>query len=553
MSISAAASVAVVVALTAGACTVPGTEKPKPAAEAKVARPGGTLTVATSPPGSLDPAALSAPTPTALSSLLCETLVTIDPATGEPRPALAESWVVADGGRGLLIKLKRKQAFSDGSRFDSRAVVNSLRRLINPQTASHMAELLKPVNGYDAYRKSVEDGAEQPTALAGLRIIEPYSFELILAGAHPDFVRTLAHPATAPISAGAAERDPVGFGRAPACVGPYTPAAPYTPGNAELRLRRAKDYHAQAPGFSAGGRGWADEIVMRVFPDPEAAYQAWVRGDVDVAALPPSRVAEARRTYRDDVASGPGSQIEYLALPFAPDSPFNDTDVRRTLAAAIDRQRIVDEVYGGSRIPATGFLPPIVGGAYRPAACSFAPPERKATLPPGPVKLYFNDEFDHRKLVQSIAAQWREKLGLAVEPVGMNWDQYLQRATTGTGFDSPFRVSWTPKAPTAVNYIEPLFHTNNIGNSNLERFSDPDVDQILDRELPRAADGDREVLLRQVEDRLCEKVALVPLVISEAHVVVRAERVASGRDDGRIMTRDGVVMLRELAVRQGTG
>jgi ABC-type transport system substrate-binding protein len=536
--------------LACESCSLPDKRAPSAAAAAGTAAVGGTLTVATLPSGSLDPAALTDATSSPLSSLLCDTLVNLDPKTGEPKPALAESFVVTEGGRGVVVKLRRGLTFTDGTRFDSRQVVNSLRRVIRPETASPMAELLRPVAGFEAYRKSAEDGDEKIGALTGIRIIEPYSFEFVLNAPDHDFVRSLAHPALAPVVTGAAERDPEGFGRVPVCVGPYKAASPVALDSTEVRLRRWDRYRGSTPALTNAGRGWAAEIVVRTYPNADAAYQAWERGEVQVSPVAPERVADALRAHPEAITSAPGSHIEYLGLPFGADSPFNDLDVRRTLAAAIDRQQLVDAVYGRGRIPAAGFLPPTVG---TPAMrdCAYSLPNHPVRLPTRPVKLYFNDEFVHRRLVEEVARQWRAKLGLDVQPVALNWDQYLQKATTGAGFDGAFRMSWTPLTLTVVSYTRPLFHSSRIGATNLSRFSDRNVDHILDQELAAAADdGDRDLLLTQVIKRACEKVAMIPLAISESHFAVDHSLVRAARADGRVVSPEGVLMLRELAAQK---
>lgn len=537
---------AVAAAVVGQACTVPGSEKPKPAGTAQGAVEGGTITVATLPPGPLDPVAATGEPARAVLSLLCDTLVRIDPKTGEVRPGIVETWKVSDGGGSIQLKLHRGMTFHDGRRVESRVIVDSLRRLVSPETASHLSDLLQPVAGYDAYRASVEQGEERPTALRGARVIEPGSFEILLDRPYPDFIRTLAHPATTPIDVAVARDDPNRFARSPECAGPYRLEQPYQPGDPEIRLQRRPDYQGSSPAYTRGGRGWAERIVFRVVPDEEAAYQAWVKGEVDVAPVPSGRLAEARRSHAGAVHSIPGSQVEYIGLPYAPESPFENDALRQALAAAVDRGRLAEEVYGGSRVPATGFLPPVTGEAYRPKACSFGPPAERPPIPPGPVPFYFNDEFSHRRLVEAVAAQWKQKLGIDIRPTPMNWDQYLQRATTGSGFDSAFRVSWSPRVVDPVAYLRPLVHSANIGGTNLERFSDVRVDEVLDKDILRATDdGDRTLLAQKLEDDLCRRLPLIPLVFGESHVLVR-ERVASARSDGLVASPHEGVLLRDL-------
>jgi ABC-type oligopeptide transport system substrate-binding subunit len=550
--VAAAAAAALAVGALSSACTIPGQEPPKAAAVRADVRRGGVLTVATTAPNGLDPAAASDTAGKSISSLLCDTLVTVDPISGELRPGLAESWVVSDGGKSIQIKLGRKHVFSDGSRVESRVVVRSLARLANPATASHSASLMAPVLGYEAYRTAAENGDDRRSLFVGARVIEPYSLEIRLDHAQPEFVRTLADPATAPVQTAAADRDPRAFARAPVCSGPYALATPYEPGAHELRLRRSPRYAGGAQAVTDGGRGWADEVVFRVMPDAPAAYAAWQRDEVDIAAVPDEHVAEVRQNEAASLVSGANGQVEYIGLPAGEESPLRDTDLRQVLSAALDRKRIAHEVYGDSRLPATGFVPPAAGRAYRDSACSFAAPPNASgvKLPTTPIKLYFNDEFHHRALAESVAAQWRDKLGLAVEPVALNWDQFLQKATTGTGFDGAFRLSLTPPQPDPVAYVRPVAHSSATASTNLSRFTNLEVDAMLDEDVAKATDeGDRIIHVRRVEDKLCKLLPLVPVAFGQNHVLVRASRLGPARADGRLMSTDGRLLLRDMFIR----
>lgn len=537
-------------ALVFSACTLPGEERVAEVDQVPEATPGGTLTVAVTPPAGIEPAFAHEPSGALVSSTMCLTLVTLDPTTGALRPGLAESWVVADRGASVLFKLRRGVTFTDGSPVDSKAVVESLRRLANPDTASFVADLLEPIAGYRQYRENVERGDLSTSAFRGARVNEPYSFELLFEGNYPDFVRTLAHPATAPVSTRAAARDPAGFARKPVCAGGYEMTEPYKPGNTEIRLRRAPGHGLEVPSVTRDGTGWADEIVFRLYPDAAAVADAYGRGEAEVAPL----ADQAVDRFGDDVVSGNGLQVEYIGLPYGQTSSFGDPAVRQAMSAAIDRGRIAAEVYEGTRRAATGFLPPVVGKAARDGACAFsAPPspaspeQVRAAVGDAPLRITFNDEFRHRRLVEAVAAMWREAFGIAVEPEPLNWDEYLQRATTGSGFAGPFRVSWAPVVPGSVEYIEPLFGSARSGDTNLERYQSVELDDVLRREVRPATDeGDRIVKLQQLEDRLCRELPLLPIVVASTNTAIRGSVVRSARADGALVGATGMPLLLDM-------
>jgi oligopeptide transport system substrate-binding protein len=290
--------------------------------------------------------------------------------------------------------------------------------------------------------------------------------------------------------------------------------------------------------------------VFRVVSDEQTGYAAWLRGEVDVAPVPDERVAEARQAQAPSLVSAANGQVEFVGLPAGEGSEFGDPAVRQVLAAALDRPRIAHDVYGDSRLPATGFVSPAAGRAFRPSVCSFSPPAPGVRLPTAPIKFYFNDEFHHRALVESVAAQWREKLGLKVEPVPLNWEQFLQQATTGAGFDGAFRLSLNPPEADPVGYVRRVAHSSAIGSTNLARFTNLEVDAMLDEDVAKATDeGDRIIHVRRVEDKLCKLLPLVPVAFGENHLLVRPSRLGPARADGRLVSTDGRLLLRDLFVR----
>jgi peptide/nickel transport system substrate-binding protein len=143
------------------------------------------------------------------------------------------------------------------------------------------------------------------------------------------------------------------YAREPVHAGAFAIAA-WLPGS--VTLSAFKDYVLGAPRL---GR-----IEIQFFPTRNAALQALLRGDIDVA---PSPVLEAdlARTL-DRFADGTRLLAHYVptealtVLRFGPDAKrFGDPQVREAIALTIDRQSIVDDVFvGRARVPRTYLVPP---------------------------------------------------------------------------------------------------------------------------------------------------------------------------------------------------
>jgi ABC-type transport system substrate-binding protein len=506
---------------------------------------GGTLRVAIAQPGSVDPGNDYEPAGDLVIRTMCDTLVTTDPRDGTVRPGLAESWVVADSGAKLVLRLRKGLRFSDGTPLTSNDVAYSLSRVASADFASNEAERLVLIDGFDlVHGDKVTDSDRDRRLLRGVTASDKRTVEIRLTRSYADFVRLLAARLTAPVSQHAAEADPRGFSRSPVCAGPYRLASPFTPGQRTLRLVRSRAYVPADAGLTGGGGSYADEIRFSVVGSEAEGSRLVAAGRADVAPALPTQTGPR-------VESGPGPMVEYVGLP-TQKSPFDNVVVRRALALALSREELVRRVFPLTRVPATGFLPATTGAAH---ACDALPADgdvnralallRKAGLDLRGVKvaLAYNAEFRTRDIVTEVARQWRDALGLVVTPEAVPPDAYLRRDAPTGQVSIPFRFSWA--APDVDGYLTPLFTADAIGRDNLSRFSDASLDDALDRRAWRAVDADdRALAYQRIADLVCQQMPMIPLTTSLQRYVV-APRVASAA--GRFVDAStGQPLLREM-------
>ena len=513
------------------------------------ARSGGVLRVGIGIPGSIDPGNVYEPAGDLIVRTMCTPLLAVDPETSELLPAIVDSWLVTDGGAGLTLRIRKDVRFSDGAALTSEDVVFTLTRIASAEYASTSADLLSPIFGFPELHGDIAtDNETARRLLLGVELRDEHTVQISLRAPQADFVRVLTSSVTSPVSERAAEADPEGFGRNPVCVGPYRLGSPYVPGDRSVKLVRSQAYEPTDTSQTAGGKGYADSIEFHFFGDVESAAFAWTSGDVDVA---PARPADT-----DGVRTGPGPEMEYVGLPVTAPG-FDQSEVRRALSLAIDREALVQAVFPGTREPAGGFVPRTVGDGQE---CRYAPrrgdvQEARALLAKVGADLrqvrapfYFNDEFRHRALVEEVTRQWRDALGIELTPAPLPVEDYIDRGEGRPGFDGPFRFSWASPFPDIDRYIQPLFATDRIGRDNFSRFSDAAFDNALLREARRAQDpADRAIAYEEVLDLLCEAMPMIPVTAGLSRWSV-APRVGAASDtylDGAT----GQPALRELYLR----
>lgn len=292
------------------------------------------ITVATSaPPASLDFTTTDgAAAPQALMGNVYETLVRIDDA-GQPQPFLATSWEESDDGKVYTFHLRDGVTFSDGSPFTATDAAFSIAYVQHSWT-----------NGLKA----------QMDPVASAEATDERTLKVVLKEASESWLWSMGTFTGAMMCERSIDRlatDPLG-------TGPYT-IDRFDEGTA-ITLHARDDYWGQR------GR----DAQIRYFSDATSAVNALRAGDVDVvwAMQAPHLV----RSLPDDVQVEVGTTNGEVLLSMNNNAaPFDDADVRRAAAYAIDRDALNQVVYdglatdtGGAPVPPTD--PWFTGKDYYP-------------------------------------------------------------------------------------------------------------------------------------------------------------------------------------------
>lgn len=299
-----------VLAATLSACSAP-------------AESADTITVAASaPPASLDFTVTGgAAAPQALMGNVYETLVRID-RDGNPQPFLATSWEVSDDGTVYTFHLRDDVTFSDGKPFTADDAAFSINYVKN-DWANGLKSQMDPV--------------------ASTRAIEPHTLEVTLAHPSESWLWSMGTFTGAMMCRESIERlatDPLG-------TGPYTVAR--FDENTAISFDARDDYWGDV----------AHDAQIRYFSDATSAVNALRAGDVDVVWQ--MQAPQLIGALNDNVAVEVGTTNGEVLLSMNNNAaPFDDPDVRRAVAYAIDRKALNEVVYdglatdtGGAPVPPT--------------------------------------------------------------------------------------------------------------------------------------------------------------------------------------------------------
>ncbi len=494
-------------ALVLGACHSKGPSGPPV--------PGGTLRVAVRDLGSLDPASTTGRGGLLAIAQLFDSLTAIDLRTGKVVPAAASSWTSSRDGLTWTFSLTNA-TFHDGTPVTAVDFKAAFDRIARKSTKSDVAFQLESIRGFQAAKiAGTAIGLEgvQPVSLRVLRIILDRPFAEL-----PFF---LAHPALAPLPKSMI-RNPSLLQRQPIGNGPFKMAGPRTADRVTL---------ARFDGH-AGGTAYLDRLRIDLVNNPNEAWRGFLRKRTDVAEVP----ADALSSSAANRGNG-GFTPFWAGLYYGPNlrSPkYAKTEVRRAISLAIDRRRIANEVYGGTKERGTGIIPRGVRG-FQPAACADCVQDTErarqliqAAFAGKPPEMIIDhlDASPSREVAAAIAADLRN-VGLAVALRAHNSTDYLKLLEAG-GHEIA-ELGWLAEVPSPDGFLAQQLRTGSPNNHT--GFADRSFDSLIDQARATMDESARLTAYGKAEARAFEVMPLIPIVFFRNHVGV-AERVHGMRVDG---------------------
>ena len=287
------------------------------------------------------------------------------------------------------------------------------------------------------------------------------------------------------------------------------------------------DYHE--------GRPAIDRVEFRVIPDVNAQVAQLLTGELDIAWT-------VQAIHYDRLAASPNVALNEVDVPRFDWLPLNltnplfqDVRVRQAMAMALDRATMVDVVFGGFGQVATGPIPPSIAWVPREGAINWPyDPERAVALmaeagwtrgADGLLRNAAGETFRFtlladrgdptRDAVYLVAHDAWSSIGMDIQIETTEWNTVLARYRSG---DYDVRVGWWVIKPDPDLYD--YFHTN--GALNQIRYSNPTVDDLLERGRRISNESERAVIYQELQQIIAEE---QPSIILYFPTEVRAANV----------------------------
>lgn len=477
---------------------------------------GQTLVVALSEaPTSLDPADHRSRQSETVIRNMFDGLVTRDTRNGV-HLELAEALNWLDDTT-LEAKLRQGVKFHNGQEMTADDVVFTFNRIIQENAIEYPEPHTSPRKGLIAPLESVEK-------------VDDYTVRFKFSGVWPPAMQLLVHQQIVP-KAYLEEVGTQGFVENPIGTGPFK----FVEGQLDdqIVLERFDDYWGGAPDLPPVGPAPIQRVVFRVIPEASTRVAALLAGEVHIIqAVPPELVGTLGLSEGVEVKTAPGTEPQWLQLNVS-DPLFADVNVRRALNYAVDKDLIIEAIYGGRAVALPGPLSPFNNFTntslqpypYDPDQALSLLAEAGWTDTNGdgildkdgqPFAFTIDTLEQWRPLAEGVASILRE---IGIDAGVRFWEYSVVQPQLLACERQAFLDDWGDSAFDPVGHFEAKWHTRiegqPYGRGNFMCYSNPRVDELTKAGETESDEAKRHAIYDEAQQLVYDDAPAVFLILPE--------------------------------------
>ena len=433
-------------------------------------------------------------------------------------PSLAESWDISDDGLEYTFHLRQGVKFHNGNDFTAEDVAYTFHRMLTVEGGVN-TEFIDQIKGAD------ELLAGETDTLGGVEVVDDYTIKVTLKEPFAGFLASISSPGVSIYDSEATEAAGDQFGMDPAVTvgtGPFEFAS--WSFNNQLVLTRNEDYWKGASGLPG--------VVIKIIPDTETQSMMFESGELDILDLDYAADSADRftETYPDQIVQGPRVGIVYFTMNFNKE-PFQDVRVRKAVQMSIDRQAILDALYGGRGQVEQGIFPHgLIGFNPDQEEIKYDPEAAKALL----AEAGYADGFDMEIAADSSAS---DTMTMALEIVSdqlaevgiraeiKNYDESTWLETRKSGELGSFMSTWSADYNDPDNFIYTFFGNEEKTRIRSINYPDTEVMERVAKARTIVNEDERLAEYKALEEKIIhEDAAWVPM-FSRLHLFAVSKRV----------------------------
>jgi ABC-type transport system substrate-binding protein len=418
-------------------------------------------------------------------------------------PALAQTWLVDNAGRTYRFFLRPDARFHNDHPVTAEDAIFSIRRLLRVNPPPTILPQLLKIEGAGAFRDQQNDG------IRGLKRINDHEFTVTLIEPHVPFLTALGMYQAAIVPKLEIENNEKKFGRSPVGSGPFRFVS-WTADDS-IQLDRFPNYY--------GGDAYLDKILYRIYPGVQIdrALSDFRTGGLD--EMPVYGNVRQALSEGQDYQWFHRPSLSLLFYGIRSDHPvLKNPALRKALSLAIDRDKLVQEVYDGQFEPARSILPP--GMPAHKNLEEMLSHDMKAArkhmdqalkddggaaprieIVSGSQSAFARKELDY------VRNRWQQ-LGLQVDIKFINdWGEFKRYIKSDAV--QIYRYVWIADMPDPDNFLFPLFASDS--PANFTGFRNDQIDQMLVEARGIVDPVQRAEMYQEIEKRILQTCPIIPL------------------------------------------
>lgn len=433
-------------------------------------------------------------------------------------PALAESWDISTDGLQYTFHLRQGVKFHNGNDFTAEDVAYTFHRLLTVEGGVN-SEFVDQVKGANELLEGTAD------TLEGLEVVDDYTVTITLKEPYAAFLACISSPGVSIYDSEATEAAGDQFGLDPAVTvgtGPFIFTS-WTL-NDQIVMTRNDNYWKGATALPG--------VVVKIIPDTETQTMMFENGELDIIDLDfvTDAIDRFAATYPDQIIEGNRVGITYLTMNQNIE-PFNNVQVRKAVQMAIDKQTILDALYGGRGQVEYGIFPHgLIGFNPNQEVIPYDPEAAKALLAEAGYADGFTMELAADSSASDTVTMALEIIKEQLAEVGINaeiknYDQATWLDTRKAGELGSFLATWTADFNDPDNFIYTFFGNEEKTRIRSINYPDTAVMERVSAARGIVNDDERTAEYHALEEKIIHEDAAWAPMYSRKHLFAVSKRV----------------------------
>lgn len=353
-------------------------------------------------------------------------------------PGMAYKWDISADGKTYTFHLRDGLKFSDGSPITAEDFVYSYQRLANPKTASPYNFYLEHVVNYKDVAKS-----KQPIAALGVSAPDKLTFIIQLSAPDRDLLLKNTLPFLYAVPKSTIEKHGDQWTKPGNMVSSGAYVLKEHVVNGHILLERN-------PHFYDAAKVSIPKVKYLPIVDINASVAGYKTGEVDLTfqTVPVDQYQTLKKELGSQFNSVEQEAMGFYLFNMKDPLLANNLKLRQALSIAIDRMALTQNVLQDGKKPLYSVVTKTIeDGKYKELGYEWGSWSREKQIAeaqrlykeagysldkPLKLKMSYNTNEMYKKISTSIAAMWKEVLGVQVELNTQDWKTFLQSRHKGS-------------------------------------------------------------------------------------------------------------------------